>query len=276
MTIEHDMSYLDDIKAESAYELAREADCGSPDHRESAGALVLAEVRDDVVSAWGEGRFAYDSQRDDLDVVAEVANGCIPEDYSTFWQAFIDLAIYREESPFSSNGEWSGSFNDMGREAMSEVVERLGMYVIGAVRKALGDWVCPLCGDTGNPRICYPGDCRSSDEEQAEYQAQQASQVAAGAPGHGLGIHPRAEAPEAVSDPIPTPIAQVETEAGEADAVGPHEPSVTQAFMASMSAANIAEFGERRRKVKRIKIMTCVLVILTGAAIIASALAGVL
>lgn len=276
MTTEHDMSYLDDIRAESAFELAREADCGSPDHRNSPGALVLAEVRDDIVDAWVEGKFAYDSARDDFDIVAELANSCIPDDYNTFWQVFTDLAIYREESPFSSDGQWSGSFDDMGRDAMSEVVERLGMYVIGAVRKAFDGWVCPLCGDTGSPRICYPGDCRSSDEDQAAYQAERACQVAAEAPGHGLGIHPRAEAPEAVSDPILTLIAKVEAEAAEAEAVGPEEPSVTQAFMARMSAANIAEFGERARKVKRIKIMVCVLVIVTGAAIVASALAGVL
>lgn len=90
----------------------------------------------------------------------------------------------------------------------------------------------------------------------------------------------------AVSDPILNLIAQVEAESTQADrvteadralwdaSVKALDPSETQAFMAKMSAANIAEFAERRRKRKRVRVALAVLTVVVGLVLIVTALTG--
>lgn len=89
-----------------------------------------------------------------------------------------------------------------------------------------------------------------------------------------------------VSDPILNLIARVEAESTQADrvteadralwdaSVKALDPSETQAFMAKMSAANIAEFAERKRKARWVRIGLAVTVALVGMVLIGIGLAG--
>lgn len=72
----------------NAYELARLADCGSPDTPESPGAALLLSVQDDVND--------LDARPDDDDT-HQIADGA-PDVYTyKRWQEFVDLAAWQED-----------------------------------------------------------------------------------------------------------------------------------------------------------------------------------
>lgn len=77
----------------TVYELARLAECASPDSEESAGARFLSSVQD----AMNEQRaYSADGVVDD-DTVTEVADGA-PDVYThRMWAEFVDLCAYQED-----------------------------------------------------------------------------------------------------------------------------------------------------------------------------------
>lgn len=225
-------AYLHWMEEASAYQLAALADCGTPNSKLSPGAEILGEVRDAVIQRWRAGRFDYDTDRNDDDLVVECAEeGIIPVANHEIVALFADLAAWTEESEFTERGKWEGSFIDMFKDAISQITERAARAFIAEVRSDFDqNFICPECGDTGTPHVCYPGDCRGDDEEKAAYAASLAVPAEATLP---------TEPP--VSDPIPHLI--VEAERAEKASPGDE----TAAFLARMDAINSDEFGNGRR-----------------------------
>lgn len=80
----------EDVERMSAYALAGMADCGTPDARDSVGAVLLEMVRDSALDQ-------FDTGRDASDACAEIADGA-PSIYTHLrWRQFVDLAAYRED-----------------------------------------------------------------------------------------------------------------------------------------------------------------------------------
>lgn len=99
---------IDRQRDRNAYQLASDADCGTPDALDSAGARVLTYVRDGVIEMieyhadeWavlepGEVIDALDSIDDDGSV-HEIADGA-PNIYThRLWSEFVDLQAYNED-----------------------------------------------------------------------------------------------------------------------------------------------------------------------------------
>jgi hypothetical protein len=241
-------SYLHWLEEASAYRLAEIAGCSAPDSKTSLGAELLGEVRDEVVSAWRAGRFDWDTDRLDHDLAMECAEeGIIPHEYHQRALLFVDLYAYREESEFTERGEWSGTFYDMMADAIGQITERAAIAFIAEVRSAFDQhWVCPGCGDTGTPHICYPDDCRGSDDTDTSCCDAPDSEC------YTIVVPPVQSVPEAPAEAVLTtqvpeisdPILDLLKAHGEAPRIAGDE---TAAFMARMDALNRAEFDKARR-----------------------------
>lgn len=158
--------YLDDVTAMSVYEIARMTGCASPDNRESAGAVLLAELRDDMVTAWREGRFDWFRDRDDSDRTHEIAGATFPSYDIDIWQAFADLGI-GFENEYTQGGEWSGSLSDIAGDVLGQILDQAAHQVMSEIRRCQGTWVCPECGDTGHPLMCGPDECNDPSNDDA-------------------------------------------------------------------------------------------------------------
>jgi hypothetical protein len=163
--------------------------------------------------------------------------------------AWVDICAWSEGWPEGHEPEepgvyvFTGTIEDMVRDCLDTILIRFAMAVVADIRKALDAWVCPGCGDTDDPRICYPDDCRSSDEDRAAYAAQLAADAA--------------QAEPVVQDPILDLIAQREAE-------GPQGASDTQAFMAYMGQVNREEFGVPMGLARKVAISTLAVLALIG------------
>lgn len=237
-------SYLHWMEEASAYRLAELADCGAPDSNDSPGAEILEEVRDAVIQVWRAGRFDYDTERFDHDLAMECAEeGIIPAMDYEIVALFADLAAWTEHSEFTEKGKWEGYFIDLFKGAISQITERAAIAFVAEVRSDFDQhFQCPECGDTGTPHVCYPGDCRGSDEEKATHAA------SLFAPAEAILTGP-IDLP-AVKDPILDLIS--ERERADATPVDPLRFGVpgdeTSRFMASMAQVNAVEFAQERRR----------------------------
>lgn len=111
------------IRDLTAFELAGMAGCGTPDSSESAGARLLAGVRDAVVEAAEAGRLGAESAEDAIDVAHGIADAA-PDVYThTRWQEFLDLCAYQEEPEI--DGEWPANLTDAAAVALYQIARRL-------------------------------------------------------------------------------------------------------------------------------------------------------
>lgn len=79
----------------NAYQLARMAECSSPDSLDSAGAKFLVSVLDMVNEALSDGETLESAE--DSGRLHEIADGA-PDVYTyTRWQEFVDLEAYNED-----------------------------------------------------------------------------------------------------------------------------------------------------------------------------------
>jgi hypothetical protein len=113
---------LAEIRDYSAYALSDSdlADCGSPDTRESAGALLLTRTRDAFLEFIDSNPEATaDDIREDISTIT----GDMVSIYThERWQQFVDLAAYQEES---ETGEWPTDLNDTAAAALYQIIERM-------------------------------------------------------------------------------------------------------------------------------------------------------
>ena len=111
----------DTIKNLNPFQLAREADCSSPDSAGSPGADFLARVKSGVLDALDYGvEYVEDS-------AAEVADGSIPVYTHQMWLTFVDLCGYQEDvSEFGPVDEP----NDVATRALYIIAERLAMNLL--------------------------------------------------------------------------------------------------------------------------------------------------
>lgn len=110
------------IRDYSAYALSDSdlAGCGSPDSRESAGALLLTGTRDAFLKFVGSKPEATaDDIREDVSAVTADMVSIYPHER---WQQFVDLAAYQEES---ETDEWPGDLNDAATVALGQIIERM-------------------------------------------------------------------------------------------------------------------------------------------------------
>jgi hypothetical protein len=104
MTIEY-------VRKLSAYDLARLADCASPDSQYSHGATFLLAVRNAFVEAWENG-YSWE-------LVAREA----PNVYThQMWCEFVDLAAYQEDL---TDYGFLEDLETGARLALSQIAERL-------------------------------------------------------------------------------------------------------------------------------------------------------
>ena len=122
-----------EITGWTAFRLAGEADCSSPDSVDSIGARFLTNVRDAVLDLCAT-RYAVDLDRiDDNGSVTEIADGA-PSVYTyTLWQQFTDLGAWTEDvTEF-------GELTDMeqgARVALYMIADRLARVIVDAIAEA--------------------------------------------------------------------------------------------------------------------------------------------
>jgi hypothetical protein len=88
------MMSVETIEGLNAYELARYADCASPDGLESPGAKFLEVVRDVVVDAITDEDTPEEDRHDSAFAIADAS---VPIYTYDKWQAFVDLAAWQED-----------------------------------------------------------------------------------------------------------------------------------------------------------------------------------
>jgi hypothetical protein len=124
---------------ETAYGLSADAECGSPDSHESAGAAFLVSVRDDILdrltSFDADDREAFLRDADTLeDVVHEVADGAVPIYTYPKWQAFVDLQAYEED--VTDLAAENADMESRAGTALYMIAERLASTLIAEVHEA--------------------------------------------------------------------------------------------------------------------------------------------
>lgn len=233
----NDRDYLDDVTAMSAYRVAELAGCAIPDHRESPGAVILADLRDALVEAWREGRYEWDRDRNDNDTTFEIAGEHVPDHYNDMWAVFVDLGVWGESNEHTGDGTWSGTWTDMCMEATRQVLDRAALAIVREIRGCQQDkWECALCGDSGAPLICSPDECNGSDSDRMLWQALTE-------PGAEAVMTGPVELPVTVSDPILDLLRDAE-----AAQVRPAMPGEdTGRFLSRMAQVNEEEFAARRK-----------------------------
>lgn len=231
-----DLAFLDGLRDTSAFELARMAGCESPDSTTSPGAEYLGEIRDAVVERWEAGRFDWDSSNGDGDLISECEQeGIIPDGYHETALLFVDLGAYMQGCETTMHGVWTGTIDEIMRDAITQIGYACAVACIEEARRDFASgFVCSQCGDAGEPHLCFPGDCRGSDEERAEYAAQ--------ADGHAQAI---------LTGSVPLDSLDVQRTLQRAPEPA-ESASVTQAFMRNMEAINREEFGTPMSGARRI------------------------
>lgn len=111
---------LHDIAERSAFMLANDADCFSPDTDDSSGAEFLRGVRDDVLEAVKSDRLA---EEDASDVAHEVADGRVPIYTHDLWSTFVDLGAYQEDP--TEVGEGWKDIEQCARVSLYLIADRL-------------------------------------------------------------------------------------------------------------------------------------------------------
>jgi hypothetical protein len=93
---------VETIEGLNAYELARYAECASPDGLDSPGARFLEVVRDVVVDAITDEDPPEDDRHDSAFAIADAS---VPIYTYDKWQTFVDLAAWQEDpSDLGFNG----------------------------------------------------------------------------------------------------------------------------------------------------------------------------
>lgn len=221
--------YLDDVTAMSVYEIARMTGCASPDSRDSAGAVLLAELRDDMVKAWREGKFDWFRDRDDSDRAHEIADATFPSHDIDIWQAFADLGI-RFENEHTQGGEWSGSLSDIVCDVLGQILDQAAHQIMSEIRRCQATWECPECGDTGHPLMCGPDECNDPSNDDPEAEAD---------PGTPVPY----TAPVEISDPLLTLIKEAEAVSRPPSPALHAEISEVDAYLRRAAMVNEEEFA---------------------------------
>lgn len=131
---------LADVKDWSAYRLANEADCGTPDNRESEGARFLTDLRDEVVNLVEENiddiedTDWFDTVNDN-GAVSEIADGAPSIWTSTVWQQFTDLRAYHEDP--TDLGFDGSEMEKAAGICLYTIAERLAYAILTYVREAV-------------------------------------------------------------------------------------------------------------------------------------------
>jgi hypothetical protein len=123
MTIQFDTTHEAELKALTAYQLARLADCTDPDTLVSPGAQFLLEVRDDVLQTFLEDNWSSDTYA----TVWGIADNAVPVMTHDIARVFVDLCAYREDLD-----ELSPGTNDMVK-LMQLAVYQIGERLAGAL-----------------------------------------------------------------------------------------------------------------------------------------------
>lgn len=269
---EADMAFLQDLKDTSAFELARMAGAHVHSGIEGPAAEILGEVRDAVVQRWEAGRFDWDSANNDGDLISEcAAEGIITDHEHERMLLFVDLGAYGDDNEHS-HGEWSGTFHDMAAQAIEQITWRAASAFVDWARTCFTrEFECADCGDSGAPHICYPGDCRGTDEDREAWAMhKEAERLSASPhqPTHPLlapmPVGPPSEADRALWDASLTeahkdPLYRMLVDAPE---------SVTQGFMRRLAQANRDEFAARKLRRQRLKLAAGILAVLTSGGIV--------
>jgi hypothetical protein len=130
------------------FQLATLADCGSPDDRESPGALFLASIARSVAEHCNQYAGTPEDGDDwplivgelsDGDAAHEIADNAVPIYTHERWQVFTDLQAYNED--VSELGEVDG--DDLTRSvagvALYMIAERLVHALAEELSEALGE-----------------------------------------------------------------------------------------------------------------------------------------
>lgn len=225
--------FLAEVKGYSAYVLASEyAGCGSPNSRESLGAQMLTELRDEIVAAWEGGKvFDLDCDRDDIDHALKLADETLSDYSHQVMVQFVEVCAYHEQSPFTADGTWGpGTFEDMARQALGEVLTRMATALVREIRTAWEGLECSDCSGAW-------ADCRDGCVQDPEAAAE---------------AFP--EPPTHLADPLYQLLAD--------------KPSETQAFMANMAQINADEFAAAAKRRQRIKAGLGVLAVVASGALV--------
>ena len=131
--------WADEWRTTSAYALAREADCGSPDSDESAGARMLYSVRDAVLEACEYRNVATVREVEMLreDGTDHELADAGPDIYThTRWAEFVDLAAYQEDV---SEHDTRDSLTELAGVALYMICERLVAVMLESLEAYLSD-----------------------------------------------------------------------------------------------------------------------------------------
>jgi len=124
-----------DIARRSAFNLAGDAECASPDTSDSPGADFLKGVRDSVLDQWESVDDIHEPNY--AGTVHEIADAAVPIYTHNMWSAFVDLAAYQEDpTELGVNG------SDMGQAAgvcLYMIAERLAYALFAEIAEAIDE-----------------------------------------------------------------------------------------------------------------------------------------
>lgn len=123
MTNKFDTVHADELHALTPYELARLADCASPDGTTSDGAEMLDSVRLDVIEAFSLdswGTYPEDTAR-------EIADSCVPVYNHNRAVAFADLSAWQEDIDGQISAYESIDMVQLMGIALYQIGERLAL-----------------------------------------------------------------------------------------------------------------------------------------------------
>jgi hypothetical protein len=155
------------VKALSANELSKLADCMSPDTGNSSGALMLYYVRDASVESVEYGDLHLDGyERGNERPFREIAAGA-PDVYSyPKWQEFVDLGAWQEEIA----RDVSDDFVEFALGGLAEGMDRDGTQALFMIADRLVRALVAMGDDID--------DDDDDDDETDPYEGQHASEAA--------------------------------------------------------------------------------------------------
>jgi len=122
------------IKVYTTWSLQDMAGCMAPDSKESAGAVFLARVRDDVVERVADYP-AEDFARETEDLAHEIADSAVPVYTGEKWATFTDLGAYAED--VSDLAGDSTDMDQLSNIALYVIAERLVSALLAELAEAI-------------------------------------------------------------------------------------------------------------------------------------------
>jgi hypothetical protein len=121
---------------QSAFGLSHDADCLSPDRKDSPGAVFLLRIQDSVLDDLDR---VLGDEHDASDLAHEIADQAVPIYTHHLWEVFVDLGAYQEDP--TELGYDGSDLTQSAQAAIYLIASRLAHSLMEKVREAHEEWV---------------------------------------------------------------------------------------------------------------------------------------